>query len=150
MNVHLLLPEGCPSPAEIPAMSRDALRRDLDLKTAAKGMAGRDEVIYDAVLEMMFAPLRDRKLLAYRQEVLRDVLAHPEETLRLYQVCLEADDRRAGVANWLSNYSLTVTYHGAVEYLLSFSVLLRQLRGLAAEYTPLFSSAGFLELFRSL
>ena len=150
MKVHLLLPEGCPSPAEIPAMSRDALRRDLDLKTAAKGMAGRDEVIYDTVQEMMFAPLRDLKLLAYRHEVLRDVLAHPEETLSLYRVCLEADHQRAGVTNWLSNYDLTATYHGAVAYLLSFSALLRQLRSLAAEYTPLFRSAGFLELFRSL
>jgi hypothetical protein len=150
MKVHLLLPEGCSSPAEIPAMSRDALRRDLDLKTAANGMAGRDEVIYDTVQEMMFAPLRDLKLLAYRHDVLRDVLAHPEETMRLYQVCLEADQRRARVVDWLSNYSLTVTYHGAVEYLLSFSVLLRQLRGLAAEYTPLFKSAGFSELFHSL
>ena len=150
MKVHLLLPDGWIPPAEIPAMSRDALRRDLDLKTLAKGIAGRDDVVYETILSAMFSPLRDLDLLRYRHEVLRDVLNHPEEAKRLYRICLEADRMRSGGANWLYNYDLSATYSGAVEYLLSFSALLKQLRNLAAEYMPLFRSAGFLDLFRSL
>ena len=150
MKVRLLFPEGRSSPWEIPAMSRDALRQDLDLKTAVRGIAGRDEVIYETLLSAMLAPLRDPDLLRYRHETLRDVLEHPEEAKRLYRVCLEADHMRAGTANWLKNFDITATYHGAVDYLLGFSDLLRQLRGLAAEFEPRFRSAGFLDLFRSL
>ncbi len=150
MKICLLLPEGRPSPAEIPAMAIEALRRDLDLKMLARGIADGDEAIYETVLEQMFAPLREPELLRYRQEALRDVLAHPEETMGLYEVCLEADRMRAGTAKWLDNYDLSATYSGAVDYLLSFSVLLRRLRGLGEEFTPLFRHAGFLSLFRSL
>ncbi len=150
MKVHLLFPEGRTSPWEIPAMSRDALRQDLDLKTAVRGIAGRDEVIYETLLSAMLAPLRDPDLLRYRHETLRDVLEHPEEAMRLYRVCLEADHMRAGTASWLKNFDLTATYHGAVDYLLGFSDLLRQLRSLAAEFEPRFRTVGFLELFRSL
>ena len=150
MKVHLLLPEGRVSPAEIPAMSRNALCRDLDLKTVARGIAGQDEIICETVLSALFVPLGDPALLRYRHEAMGDVLAHPEEAERLYGVCLEADRMRSGVASWLKNYDVSATYSGAVEYLLGFSVLLRQLRNLAAEFTPLFRHTGFLDLFRSL
>ena len=150
MKVHLLFPEGRESQFEIPSMSRDALRRDLDLRTLVLGIAGQDEVIYDALLSALFAPLREPELLQYRREALGDVLAHPEEAERLYGVCLEADRMRRSTAKWLDNYDLSATYSGAVDYLLSFSVLLRQLRSLGEEFTPLFRHAGFLDLFRSL
>ena len=150
MKVHLLLPEGRAAPAEMPAMSRDALRRDLDLKTLASGIAGQDSVMCETLLSAMFAPLREPDLLRYRHEVLRDVLAFPEETERLYRVCLEADRMRAGTVDWMKNYDLSATYIGAVDYLLSFSVLLRRLRDLASELQPVFRSAGFMDLFRSL
>ena len=70
--------------------------------------------------------------------------------MRLYRICLEADHMRESRVNWLQNYDVATTYQGAVNYLLNFSTLLRLLRSLAAEYTPLFRSAGFLNLFRSL
>jgi len=150
MKVHLLLPEGRETRLGIPAMSRDVLRRDLDLRTMVQGIAGRDDVIYDTLMEMMFAPLLEPELLHWRHEMLRDVLTHPEETMRLYRICLEADHMREGRVNWLQNYDVSTTYQGAVNYLLNFSTLLRLLRSLAAEYTPLFKSAGFLALFSTL
>ncbi len=150
MKVHLLLPDGGEAPVGIPAMSRDVLRRDLDLRTAVLGVAGRDDVIYDTLMEMMFAPLLEPDLLRWRHEMLRDALAHPEETMRLYRICLEADHIREGRVNWLQNYDASTTYQGAVNYLLNFSTLLRLLRSAAEEYTPLFRSAGFLNLFRTL
>ena len=150
MKVHLILPEGRESPAGIPAMSRDVLRRDLDLRTAVLGIAGRDDVIYDALMEQMLTPLLEPELLRWRHETLRDALEHPEEVMRLYRICLEADHLREGRVNWLQNYDVSTTYQGAVNYLLNFSTLLRLLRSLAEEYTPLFKSAGFLELFRTL
>ena len=64
MKVHLLLPEGRETPAGIPAMSRDALRRDLDLRTAVLGIAGRDDVIYDTLMEQLFTPLLEREGLS--------------------------------------------------------------------------------------
>ena len=150
MKVHLLLPEGRESPAGIPAMSRDALRRDLDLRTAVLGIAGRDDVIYDSLMEQMFTPLLEPELLRWRHETLRDVLEHPEEVMRLYRICLEADHMREGRVNWLQNYDVSTTYQGAVNYLLNYSTLLRLLRRLAEEYTPLFKSVGFSRLFRTL
>ena len=150
MKVHLLLPEGLESTAGIPAMSRDALRRDLDLRTAVLGIAGRDDVIYDSLMEQMFTPLLEPELLRWRHETLRDVLAHPEETMRLYRICLEADHMRSTVENWLKNYDISTSYSGALDYMVGFSVLLRQLRNLAVELEPLFRSAGFLDFFRSL
>ena len=150
MKVHLLLPEGRETPAGIPAMSRDALRRDLDLRTAVLGIAGRDDVIYETLMEQLFTPLLEPELLRYRHETLRDVLAHPEETMRLYRICLEADHMREGRVNWLQNYDVSTTFQGAVNYLLNFSTLLRLLRSLAEKYMPLFKSTGFLGLFRSL
>ena len=103
MKVHLILPEGRESPAGIPAMSRDVLRRDLDLRTAVLGIAGRDDVIYDTLMETMFAPLLEPELLRWRHETLRDALEHPEEVMRLYRICLEADHLREGRVNWLQN-----------------------------------------------
>ena len=70
--------------------------------------------------------------------------------MRLYRICLEADHLREGRVNWLQNYDVATTYQGAVNYLLNFSTLLRLLRSAAEEYTPLFKSAGFQNLFRTL
>ena len=70
--------------------------------------------------------------------------------MRLYRICLEADHMRESGVNWLQNYDVATTYQGAVNYLLNFSTLLRLLRSLAAEYTPLFRSAGFLNFFHTL
>ena len=150
MKVYLLFPEGRASQAEIPSMSRDALCRDLDLKAVVQGVANRDDVIRDTLLGAMFSPLSNPELLRYRHEALRDVLTFPEEAERLYQICLDADQMRSGAPNWLNNYNITATYSGAVDYLLGFSVLLRQLRNLAEECEPRFRSVGFSMLFRSL
>ncbi len=153
MKVCLLLPEGSARPESIPAFARTALKKDLELDTILNAVAGRDDFILESLTEAIFSPLSEPELIAYRQEVLRDAEAHPEEVRAIYDLCLSADRRRLGTMgtlNWMNNYDLNATFHGAVESLTELTDTLRKLRKLAETCEDSFRSRGFRALFRTL
>lgn len=150
MNVNLLLPEGQAAPERMLNLSRDALIDDLELGTLLENISDGDGVIEASLRRALFAPLHDPKLVEYRHEVLKDVMAHPEAVKSLYAICLEAEKRRKAADYWKTNYYLTNTFTGAIDYILNFTKTLLSLRQLAEEYQPEFRSEGFLSLFRTL
>lgn len=150
MNVNLLLPEGQAAPERMLNLARDALIDDLELGAMLDSVSDGDGTIEAALRRALFAPLRDPKLVEYRHAVLRDAMAHPEEVKSLYDICLEAEKRRRQADYWKTNYYLTNTFTGAIDYILNFTKTLLSLRQLAEEYQPMFRSEGFLSLFRTL
>ena len=153
MNVSLLLPEGCPKPESIPSFARDALKKDLELDTILKAVAGKDDFILEALTDALFSPLPAPELVAYRHEVLHDTVDHPEEIRALYDLCLATDRRRLGsmgTLNWMNNYDLNATFNGAMESLSVLTEALRRLRKMAEAYEDRFRSRGFRALFRML
>ena len=150
MNVYLMLPEGCPAPASLLMLSKDTLKADLELNTILDAISGGDKTIRTACMSAIFAPLQELELIAYRHEVLKDAIAQPEVVRALYDICLEAEKRRKASSHWMTNYYLSSTFSGAIEYLINFTETLVRLRKLAEENESKFQSKGFLQLFKML
>ncbi len=150
MKVHLMIPEGAQAPENLLVLARDALKADLELNTILDNISKGDKFIRTAWLSAMFAPLQDLKLLAYRHEVLADAIAHPDVIRALYDLCLEAEKRRKSTVHWMTNYYLSSTYSGAIQYLINFTETLQKLRQQADANLSGFRAAGFLDLFRTL
>ncbi len=150
MKVHLMLPEGAQKPENLLVMARDALKADLELNTILDNISKGDKFIRASCLSALFAPLRDLKLVEYRHSVLADAIAHPEVIRALYDLCLEAEKRRKATIHWMTNYYLSTTYSGAIEYLINFTETLQKLRRQAEANQASFRSEGFTDLFRTL
>ncbi len=153
MKVSLLLPEGAPAPESLPAFMRDTLRNDLKLELLLDTVAMGDKAVKEAWASALLAPLQDASLIEYRHEVLRDALAQPEAIRAIYALCLEAEKRKSGglgTVGWMTNYDITATFTGAVEYLTAFTETLQKLRQIAVDNEGLFQSRGLRALFRTL
>ena len=76
-----------------------ALMQDLELGTLTAAMARGDKRIADIAQRALLAPLTDLDAIAYRQAVLRDCLAHPNDARMLYGLAVTAVER-ADQASW--------------------------------------------------
>ncbi len=150
MKVHLMIPEGSAAPENLLVMVRDTLKADLELNAILDSISGGDKFIRSACMSALFAPLQDLAMVNYRHEVLADAVAHPEVVRSLYDLCLEAEKRRKSTIHWMTNYYLSSTYSGAIQYLINFTETLQKLRQLAEANLKDFRSAGFTGFFRML
>ncbi len=150
MKVHLMLPEGTPKPKSMLVLARDALKADMELNTVLDNISKGDKFIRASCLSALFAPLQELKLVEYRHAVLADAIAHPEVIRALYDLCLEAEKRRKATIHWMTNYYLSTTYSGAIEYLINFTETLQKLRRQAEASQASFRSEGFTALFKTL
>lgn len=150
MNVHLILPEGREKPAPLLLLAKDSLLADLELNKLLDAVAQNDKVIRASLVSALFSPLQDLSLLKYRHDVLKDVYAHPDVVRALYDLCLEAERRRKSTTHWMTNYYLSTTFSGAIEYLINFTETLLKLRQQADTNAKNFSSVGFTDLFQTL
>ena len=150
MKVHLMLPEDAPKPANLLVLARDALKADLELNVILDNISKGDKFIRNSCLSALMAPLQDLKLLEYRHAVLADAIAHPDVVRALYDLCLEAEKRRKATVHWMTNYYLSSTYSGAIEYLINFTETLQKLRQQAEASQSGFRSTGFTDLFNAL
>ncbi len=150
MKVHLMLPQGAEAPRNLLVLAKDALKADLELNTILDNISKGDKFIRNSCQSALFAPLQDRKLLDYRHEVLADAVAHPDVIRALYDLCLEAEKRRKSTVHWMTNYYLSSTYSGAIQYLINFTETLQKLRQQADANLSGFRSVGFRDLFTTL
>ena len=150
MNVHLLTPEGQAAPESLLILAKENLTPDLEINALLDGISGKDKCMRDTLYAAIYAPLQDKKLIDFRQEALKDAIAHPAEVRALYDLCLEAEARRAESAHWRLNLYHDTTFTGAVDYLMNFTKTLIKLRKLAEADSSLFRSAAFTGLFRTL
>ncbi len=150
MKVHLMIPEGAANPENLLLLARDALKADLELNIILDNVSKGDKFIRTAWMNALFAPLQDLKLVDYRHEVLADAVAHPDVVRALYALCLEAEKKRKSTSHWMTNYYISSTYSGAIQYLINFTETLQKLRQLADANISSFRSAGFTDLFSVL
>lgn len=147
MNVFLLFPNRNFDPkAPLPPQS-EALIQDLELETLFQAMARGDKFLYQTARQVLLSSLNDPEEIRYRQEVLRDCLAHPEVIRRIYEIPLEAIYRKQ--KHWMGIFSRTPggILSSAVQMLEMFVELLRRLEQIAREESGRFQSVGWQRFF---
>lgn len=90
------------------------LREDLELATLLDAMADGDDYLEGIGARVLPASLEDPGEIAYRQDILRDLLAHPGLAAELYEVALEADQARRQAFWGFHGASPETVLHGAV------------------------------------
>jgi hypothetical protein len=88
--------------------------------------------------------------VAYRQQALRDSLNNPEAVRSFYGLTVDAIEMSRKHAWGLSTHYPSSLLYESLELLESLSVMLRQLRTMAASQAAHFSSAAFTNLFALL
>ena len=103
MKAHLLFADKDPiRTGDLPSHSSD-LRRDLDLDTLLDAMAAGDDLVRDVCLRCFLAQPITIPEVRYRQEVLIDLLAHPDQTRALYRLANEAAEVKRRIRVGLFN-----------------------------------------------
>ena len=121
----------------------EALTQDLELNTLLNAMAGGDSLLFEVASKALLCGLRDPAAITYRQQILRDCLAHPAVVREIYDIAVQAilGEKRIwwGAA---SRYPSSIL-HRAVEAMNIFVAALKRLRGLADTHAADFRSDGF-------
>lgn len=129
----------------------EQLMQDLELPTLLSVMAGDDELLHKiAKTALLTAPDNSIKDIRYRQDCLRDSLAHQETIRRIHGLAIEAiESEKKG---FFSLYHITPdnVLRRSVEVLGLFIPILRQLREVADAQAQGFRSTGFRNMFAML
>lgn len=110
--------------------ARQALVQDLELETLVEAMAQGDSVIRGVAHRVLLDPVGDLATIAFRQQVLRDCLAHPEVPRALYGIAVRTLERRKKVYWGLARRPESVVQHG-IELLWLYLGAFRGLRRVA-------------------
>lgn len=149
MKTHLLYADRSLSVLPEYPYDKTLLLSDLELDVLLSGMAGDDAPLREACQAVLLQYSTDREEILYRQEILREVLAHPEFAREMYAVAAETLYRRKKEHVWLQS-QLNALFRGAVEILRMTMEQLRKLRSIADKYTGTFRSAGLVRLLADL
>ena len=133
--------------APLPAQA-ETLRQDLDLRTLAEAMSGGDELLRNIADRVLLGGFGiDVDTVFYRQEMLKDALAHPQTVRAVHALALEAIERkRKQYFGFLANYPQAVL-RGSAQILEEFIDVIVRLRALADKEGPLFRSEGYVQFF---
>lgn len=150
MKAHLLFRDRDFDLAQpLPAQAEE-LSLDLGLTPLFDAMAGEDEVIRDAARRIVLNGLSDRDAIGYRQDILRDALAHREVVRQIYALAVTAIERERKNYFSLMVGNPSIILHRSVEVLAMFVEILSQLRKLADAEADRFRSEGFRTFFAML
>jgi hypothetical protein len=130
----------------------EALTTDLGLTTVFNVMARGDDCVFDVSRKVMLAAVRsDVDTIRYRQETLRDCLAHPAIVRELYALAVDANAKRKGwyPLGFLARYPDSVL-RDAIETMETFLEFLQRLRRLADRYADRFVAEGWTQFFAML
>lgn len=130
-----------------PPPGEQALRDDLALDLLLGAMAQGDEFLFEIARKALLQSLTDPQEIAYRQEALRDCLAHPEVTRELYEVAIEAIGSERRVYMGFFSRSPSMILYRSVQVLELLLKSLRRLRALAEEHDAEFRSQAFRRFF---
>jgi hypothetical protein len=150
MNVRLLHRDRDLDLEAAPPAHHDDLVNDLGLDRLFAAMAADDAFLDDVARRVLLSWLRKPEEIAYRQEVLRDCVAHPGIVRELYAVAVEAVAAERGGHRGLLRDSPESTVARSREVLVLFLDRLRRLRAIADGHGAGFASEGFTRLFGML
>lgn len=149
MKAHLMYRDRDFDPATALAPSRAVVAQDLELSTLLAAMADDDAFLLDVCQVAVLTGAGDPDAITYRQEVLKDCLAHEEVVREMYALAVEAIEADRKTWGALS-HSEEVVLHRSADVLQQFSVLLRRLRTLADNHRAQFRSAGLTTFLHML
>ncbi|MBN1583587.1 MAG: DNA mismatch repair protein MutS [Anaerolineae bacterium] len=147
MKVFLMYPDRDFDPKEKLPWNEQALTQDLELNTLFEAMACGDGFLFTTARQAVLTALDDEETIRYRQDILRDCLKNGPVVREIYQVPIEAIQRKK--QKWMGIYSryprgiLT----SALEMLEMFVEMLKKLRRIADENADKFESDGFRRFF---
>ncbi|MEW9570395.1 hypothetical protein ABQJ54_01380 [Rhodanobacter sp. Si-c] len=110
-------------------------------------MAGEDAFLFEVVRRALLSgPSNDIDTIVYRQEVVRDALAHTDVLRQCYELAVEATEvKRKSHWSFVGNYP-TSTLYGAVHVLGALVDVLEKLRELVVAHGRSFESRGMKAL----
>ncbi len=148
IKVFLLYPDRDLDPSEEGLPNAADLIQDLGLDTVVAAMAQGDKFMADIVRRVLLNPLSDIALITYRQEILKDCLAHPDVIRELYGIAVEFLEKKREQWLWFSPRSSPSSVLVGGRNLLQVSLnLFRRLRRISDEYADRFASRGFQRFF---
>lgn len=123
------------------------LRQDLALDVLLRAMADDDTFLFDTARKMLLlGTCNDIATIEYRQEIVRDALAHADVVRGCYGLAVEAiEGKRKSHWSFAGNYPSSILY-GAVSVLGIFADVLEKLRDLVATHASDFQSRGMRAL----
>ena len=128
-----------------------ALRQDLELNTLFNAMARGDEFLFRVAKQCVLTSLQDDlETILYRQAVLKDCLRNYSVVKNIYDIAVEAIERKK--RQWLgifSRYPSSIVF-GAGALLHMFVEILGELRSVADEHAAKFESQGLGAFFAML
>jgi len=132
--------------------NEDALIQDLELNTLFNAMARGDEFLFEAAKQAVLSGLQDDvDSILYRQAVLKDCLEHESVVRNVYDLAVEAIERKQ--RRWMSllssSFPSTILYE-AVELLHIFTDVLGKLKTIGDQHAGEFESEGFTAFFTML
>ncbi|KRE89215.1 hypothetical protein ASG87_05715 [Frateuria sp. Soil773] len=151
MKARLMHPDRNFDPQRLLPDHAPDLQRDLALDALARAMAANDEFVFEVARKaLLLGTTLDIDTVVYRQEIVRDAIAHPQVARRCYVLVTEAiEGKRKSHWAFSSNYPSSIL-HGAIDVLTMFVDILRKLRGEADTQGAGFGSRGFRALFAML
>jgi hypothetical protein len=128
-----------------------ALVQDLELDTLLHAMAGGDEFLLEVARKALLTGFQnDVDTILYRQAALQDCLKNREAAWAFYNLTVQTIEiSRKHSWGMSSHYPGSLLYNG-LDLLGSLSVMLRELRDLAAAQAGRFASEAFTRLFAML
>ncbi|HSI14216.1 MAG TPA: DNA mismatch repair protein MutS [Chthoniobacter sp.] len=129
----------------------EALIQDLNLETLFGAMAGDDEYLHEAARQVMLKSFSDDiETIQYRQAILQDVLQNTAAVQELFDLAVDANERKR--RQWfgvLGKYPMGILA-GAVDVLQTLMDVVGKLRIFAREKGRNFRSEGFVTLFKMI
>ena len=147
MKVYLMYPDRDFDPKQEHPWNADDLVQDLELEIIFDTMAQEDEFLYEIARTGLLTSLEDPDLIRYRQEIMQDVIRHPNVVRAIYALPLEAiENKRRHWMGIFGNSPTSILSSGA-EMMRMFIELLKRLRKIADQNANSFKSEGFRRFF---
>jgi hypothetical protein len=121
--------------------------QDLELNTLFNAMAQGDEFLFETARQAILSSLDTSEAIRYRQEILKDCLSHPDIVRQLYDIPLQAIERKRKLWMGIFGRNPSSVLSSALQMLDLFVELLKILKQIADEHAGEFESQGFRRFF---
>jgi DNA mismatch repair ATPase MutS len=150
MKVLLMFPDQDFNTTQKLPFNEAALTEDLELNILFKAMTGGDDFLHNIAKQALFSSLEDASIIRYRQDILNDCLKNPAVVREIYQIPIEAIERRH--RSWMGIFTRYPSgiLNGGLQMLEMFVILLKKLKQIADEHASKFESQGFRRFFKMI
>lgn len=154
MKANLLFQNGDFDRSAPPPVNFDDLVQDLEFGQIFSIMSRGDDYTLETVKKVLMQSLKSPAQIKYRQEILKEVLAHEDTVRQLYQIVLETLQGVGKVSflgiGYFSKQNPEITLHRALQQLKFLSDRLIQLYKFANTNSSKFNSQGFAYFYSQI